>query len=133
MVELAMLEIFQLIRCHVTLIHGCVDRNRDATQYPVTPGAIRPLSPYGQTGVTPGLYSRTHERSSDRSLAPARRYVAQHHLHDADDASGLLALEIVLGRETLLHEIYPDVRTTRSRALAIRDSLVREGWLIEAA
>jgi hypothetical protein len=47
--------------------------------------------------------------------------------------SGLLALEIALGRETLLHEIYPDVRTTRSRALAIRDRLVREGWLIEAA
>jgi hypothetical protein len=43
------------------------------------------------------------------------------------------ALEIAVDRETLLREIYPDVRTTTSRALAIRDRLVREGWLTEAA
>jgi hypothetical protein len=47
--------------------------------------------------------------------------------------SGLVALEIAVDRETLLREIYPDVRTTTSRALAIRDRLVREGWLTEAA
>jgi hypothetical protein len=47
--------------------------------------------------------------------------------------SGLVALEIVLDRETLLQEIYPDVDITRSRAAAIRDNLVREGWLIDAA
>jgi hypothetical protein len=48
-------------------------------------------------------------------------------------ASGLVALSITLERETLLEEIYPDVRSATTRAAAIRDSLVRDGWLIDAA
>ena len=48
-------------------------------------------------------------------------------------ASGLVALRIALERETLLEEIYPDVRSATNRAAAIRDSLVRDGWLIDAA
>jgi hypothetical protein len=48
-------------------------------------------------------------------------------------ASGLVALHITLERETLLEETYPDVRSATNRATAIRDSLVRDGWLIDAA
>lgn len=48
-------------------------------------------------------------------------------------ASGVTALQIELEGETLLHEVYPDDRSATRRAAYIRDTLLRDGWLLDAA
>lgn len=48
-------------------------------------------------------------------------------------ASGLVALQVLLDQDTLLDEMYPDDRTATSRATAIRNDLLRRGWLLDTA
>jgi hypothetical protein len=46
-------------------------------------------------------------------------------------ASTLHAVTVVLGHETFLNECYPDERSARTRALQVRDGLLKSGtWTL---
>jgi hypothetical protein len=46
-------------------------------------------------------------------------------------ASTLHAITVVLGHETFLNECYPDANSARTRALQVRDGLLKSGaWTL---